>query len=83
MTYDVVDTEREAIDKIAYIYRNYAVTQNVDEKCYIARDNTDKSISPRQARRRTAFSITYTCQRECFISPNSAKFSRSVIPKTR
>ena len=60
MSYDVGDSDREAIDKIAYIYRNYAVTQNVDEKCYIARDNTDKKyLTPASAQADGVFDYVY------------------------
>lgn len=42
MTYDVVDTEQEAKNKIAYIYRNYTISLNDGDLCYIARDDLDK-----------------------------------------
>ncbi len=42
LTYDVVDSEEEAKDKIAYIYRNYSIALNDGDLCYIARDNTEK-----------------------------------------
>ncbi len=42
MTYDVVDTEKEARDKISYIYRNYVISQNDGDLCYIARDDIDR-----------------------------------------
>lgn len=42
LTYDVVDTEQEAKEKIAYIYRNYTISRNDGELCYIARDDLEK-----------------------------------------
>ncbi len=42
LTYDVVDSEKEAIDAITYIYRNYQIVKNTGKKCYIARDNVSK-----------------------------------------
>lgn len=43
MTFDIKDSEQEAIDAINYIYRNYKIVQNADRNCYIARDNTEKT----------------------------------------
>lgn len=60
MTYDVVDTEQEAVDKIAYIYRNYAVRQNEDDKCYIAREDTEKKyLTPASAQADGVFDYVY------------------------
>ena len=42
MTYTVMDTRQEAVDYIAYIYRNYEVFQNKDDRCYIARDDHER-----------------------------------------
>ena len=42
LTYDVVDTESEAKEKIAYIYRNYKITRNDGDLCYIARDDVER-----------------------------------------
>lgn len=60
MTYDVVDSEKEAIEKIGYIYRNYAVKQNKGGKCYICRDDTKKKyLTPAAAQSAGAFDYVY------------------------
>lgn len=42
MTYTVLDTQQEAKDYIANIYRNYNIYQNNDDRCYIMRDDHDR-----------------------------------------
>lgn len=60
LTYDITDTEQEAIDKIAYIYRNYAVVQNDDDKTYISRDDTTKRYrSPAEAQNDDVFDYVH------------------------
>ncbi len=44
MTYDITDTEQEAIDAISYIYRNYQITKNEGSNCYISREDTSKTF---------------------------------------
>lgn len=69
MTYDVVDTEQEAIDKIGYIYRNYAVRENNADKCYIARENTQKRYkTPAEAQADGEFDYVYVPQGMFFLT---------------
>lgn len=69
MTYDVCDTEDEAIEKIAYIYRNYAVVQNDKDLCYIARDDTDKRYkTPADAQADGVFDYVYVPRDMFFLS---------------
>lgn len=59
-TYDITDTEQEAIDKIAYIYRNYAIVKNEDDKTYIARDDTSKRFrSPAEAQNEDVYDYVH------------------------
>ncbi len=44
MTYDIKNTRQEAIDFISYIYRNYSICQNFDDRCYIAREDTSQKF---------------------------------------
>lgn len=82
-TYDVCDTEDEAIEKIAYIYRNYAVVQNDKDLCYIARDDTDKRYkTPADAQADGVFDYVYV-PRDMFSSPSSAKSSLSDTVRTK
>lgn len=68
-TYDVCDTEDEAIEKIAYIYRNYAVVQNDKDLCYIARDDTDKRYkTPADAQADGVFDYVYVPRDMFFLS---------------
>ena len=69
MTYDVCDTEDEAIEKIAYIYRNYAVVQNDKDLCYVARDDTDKRYkTPADAQEDGVFDYVYVPRDMFFLS---------------
>lgn len=69
MTYDVVDSEQEAIDKIGYIYRNYAVVENNDSKCYIAREDTTKRYAtPAAAQQDGIFDYVYVPQGMYFLT---------------
>ena len=83
MTYDVCDTEDEAIEKIAYIYRNYAVVQTT-KICATSRATTRTNDTKRlPTRKRTEYSITCTCLAICFSSPSSAKSSLSDTARTK
>ncbi len=42
LTYDVCDSEDEARAYIAHIYRNYIISLNDSELCYIARDDLSR-----------------------------------------
>ena len=69
MTYDIVDTEEEALEKIAYIYRNYAVVKNDGDKCYIVRENTDKRYkTPAEAQADGEFDYVYVPKDMYFLS---------------
>ncbi len=69
MTYDIADNEEEALEKIAYIYRNYAVVKNDGDKCYIARDNTDKRYkTPAEAQADGEFDYVYVPKDMYFLS---------------
>ena len=69
MTYDVMDSEQEAIDKIGYVYRNYAVHENNSDKCYIARENTQKRYkTPAEAQADGMFDYVYVPQGMFFLT---------------
>lgn len=69
MTYDVVDSEKEAIEKIGYIYRNYAVTQNNAKKCYISRENVKKKyMTPAEAQEGGEYDYVYVPTEAYFLS---------------
>ncbi len=42
LTYDVMDSVQEAKDYIAHIYRNYIISLNDGDLCYIARDDLSR-----------------------------------------
>lgn len=69
MTYDVTDSEEEATEKIAYIYRNYSVVQNTSERCYISRDNTSlKFKTPAEAQSKDVFDYVYVPQNMYYLT---------------
>ena len=69
LTYDVVDTEQDAIDKIGYIYRNYAVAQNEGDKCYISREDTQKRYkTPAEAQSDGEYDYVYVPQGMYFLT---------------
>ncbi len=41
-TFDIKDTREEAVEYIRHIYRNYVICQNLDDLCYIKRDDTSR-----------------------------------------
>ncbi len=60
LTYDIKDSEQEAVDAINYIYRNYKIVQNTDRNCYIARENTEKTYyAPASAQDDGVFDYVY------------------------
>lgn len=69
MTYDIADTEQEAIDAISYIYRNYAIVKNEDTNCYIAREDTSKKYySPASAQADDVFDYVYVPQNMYYLT---------------
>ncbi len=69
MTYEICDTEDEAIEKVAYIYRNYDVVQNTTDKCYIVRDNPKKRYkTPAEAQAHGEFDYVYVPKDMYFLS---------------
>lgn len=60
LTYDIADTEQEAIDAISYIYRNYEIVKNEDKNCYISRDDTSKKYyTPAAAQNDDVYDYVY------------------------
>lgn len=69
LTYNVVDTEQEAIDAITYIYRNYQIVQNTQKKCYIARDNVNKKyLTPAAAQNADCYDYVYVPEGKYYLS---------------
>lgn len=75
MTYDITDTEQEAVDAISYIYRNYSIVKNEDTNCYIARDDTSKKYySAATAQADNVFDYVYVPQNMYYL----AKFGKII-----
>lgn len=69
LTYDIKDTREEAIDFISYIYRNYSICQNNDERCYIARNDTErKYLTAAQAQEDGVYDYVYVPRGKYFIA---------------
>lgn len=83
MTYDVCDTEDEAIEKsrISIAIMPWCKTTKI---CATSRATTRTNDTKRlPTRKRTAYSITCTCRAICFSSPSSAKSSLSDTARTK
>lgn len=82
-TYDVCDTEDEAIEKsrISIAIMPWCKTTKI---CATSRATTRTNDTKRlPTRKRTAYSTTCTCRAICFSSPSSAKSSLSDTVRTK
>lgn len=68
-TYDVVDTEQEAIDYIAHTYRNYSIQKNTSRLCYIDRNDIgNRYVTSAAAQQAGVYDYVYVPQNCYFIS---------------
>lgn len=82
-TYDVCDTEDEAIEKsrISIAIMPWCKTTKICATSRATTRTNDTKLLP--TRKRTAYSITCTCRAICFSSPSSAKSSLSDTVRTK